>query len=297
MTPLIPFVAGLAALVGAWLVLRSIGPRFRVGRLLATTPRISVEEALRLAEAGTPRYVRVDGRVDAEDEFEDADHRPLVFRRTRFQALRTGRWVTVDDGRELVPFTVREGLAAIAVDGAALDEGLAVIPRVSAGTAGEAGDRVPADLPPATPVRARIEQVSSVEHAIVLGVPVKADGTATMTAGLGRPLVLTTLEPAEAMRILAADHPGRPRLAAILVAAGVALLAVASVWWLIGFLVPPVVAAASPSPVAGDPRSSGEGPGLVGEPMFAIAVVALIALVSVVATLAYIRFTRGGGRP
>jgi hypothetical protein len=267
-----------------------------VGRLLATTPRVSVEEAQRLAGSGARRYVRVDGRVDTEDEFEDADHRPLVLRRTRFQALRSGRWVTVDDGRELVPFTVREGVAAIAVDAAALDEGLTVIPRVSSGIAREAGDRVPPDLPPETPVRARIEQVSSVEHAIVLGVPMTVGGAATMTGGLGRPLILTTLEPAEAMRILAGDHPGRPRLAAILGVAGIVLLALAVAWWLIGFLVPPVAAAATPSPGVGDPRSSGEGPGLVGEPLFAIGAVAGIALISLLATLAYVRFTAGSRR-
>ena len=54
--------------------------------------------------------------------------------------------------------------------------------------------------------------------------------------------------------------------------------------------------AASPSPTAaavGDPRSSGQGPGLVGDPLLAILVVAVIAMVAVVATLAYVRATGG----
>ena len=51
--------------------------------------------------------------------------------------------------------------------------------------------------------------------------------------------------------------------------------------------------AASPSPGAagGDPRSSGQGPGLVGDPAFALLAVVAIGIASVVATLAYVRFT------
>lgn len=51
--------------------------------------------------------------------------------------------------------------------------------------------------------------------------------------------------------------------------------------------------AASPSPgaVGGDPRSSGQGPGLVGDPAFALLAVVAIGIVSVVATLVYVRFT------
>jgi hypothetical protein len=57
------------------------------------------------------------------------------------------------------------------------------------------------------------------------------------------------------------------------------------------------VLAASPSPTAaaaaGDPRSSGQGPGLVGDPLWAIAIVAVIGITALVATLAYVRTTRG----
>lgn len=51
--------------------------------------------------------------------------------------------------------------------------------------------------------------------------------------------------------------------------------------------------AASPSPAVpgGDPRSSGQGPGLVGDPAFALLAVLAIGLGSVVATLAYVRLT------
>ena len=55
--------------------------------------------------------------------------------------------------------------------------------------------------------------------------------------------------------------------------------------------------AASPSPTAaaaaGDPRSSGQGPGLVGDPLWALAIVVVIGVTALVATLAYVRTTRG----
>jgi hypothetical protein len=57
--------------------------------------------------------------------------------------------------------------------------------------------------------------------------------------------------------------------------------------------------AASPSPSAaagGDPRSAGQGPGLVGDPLLAIVIVAGIGLVSLVATLLWVRATGGPRR-
>jgi hypothetical protein len=233
-TPLIPLVAGLLALVAGWAVLSTYGPRFRVGRLLASTPAVSVADALALSE-GPERYVRISGRVDAEDEFEDEAHRPLVLRRTRLQ-LRNGReWRSIEDRREAVEFSVRDGLDAIAIDAAALDAGLVVIPRESVGTAGDATDRVPAGTAPETPVRLLIEQVSSVEHAIVLGVPSPGPaGLPRMTAGLGRPLVLTTLEQDEAMRVLAGSSSRRPLVAAICLAGGLVLISLALAWAVIG---------------------------------------------------------------
>jgi hypothetical protein len=232
-TPLLLIAAGAIALGAGVAVLRSFGPGFRVGRLLAATPRVPIEEARALAELGTRRYVRVDGRIDSAAEFEDADHRPLVLRRTRLEALSGGTWETVEDSREQVPFEVREGTAAIAVDGAALDAGLVVVPRLSDGVAGDLTARLPAGLPPETPLRARIEQVSSVEHAIVLGVPVADDGRIRMEAGLGRPLVLTTLDPPEAMRILGRGDTVRARAAAGLLLAGLAFV-LAGIGWAIG---------------------------------------------------------------
>lgn len=52
--------------------------------------------------------------------------------------------------------------------------------------------------------------------------------------------------------------------------------------------------AASPSPTTapgGDPRSSGQGPGLVGDPAFALLAVVAIGVGSMLATLVYVRLT------
>ena len=235
-SPLIPLVAGLVALAAGILVLRSYGPNYRIGRLLASTPTVSVAEARGLAD-GRPRYVRVDGRIDSEEDFEDDAHRPLVFRRTRLQLRRDTGWVSFEDRRERVPFEVRDGLDGIVIDDADLDTGLVVVPRKSVGTAADVADRVPAGTPPTTPVRLWVAQVSSVEHAIVLGVPTRdAGGEPRMSAGLGRPLVLTTLEPDEAMRILAEGSPGRIRIATACLVGGMGLIVVAIVLALAGAL-------------------------------------------------------------
>ncbi len=232
-TPLLLVAAGVLAFVGAFGVLRTLGPRYRVGRLLATTPRVSVEQALVLAKQGAGRYVRVDGRIDASAEFKDQDHRPLVFRRTRLEARHARGWSAFEDSREQVPFAISEGLAGIAVDAAALDAGLVVVPRESTGVASDLADRVPPGLTGATPVRARIEQLSSVEHAVVLGVPVSNGEGPRLTAGLGRPLILTTLELPEAMRVLAGGRTTRPRIAAALFAVGALLVAAGLGWGLL----------------------------------------------------------------
>lgn len=46
----------------------------------------------------------------------------------------------------------------------------------------------------------------------------------------------------------------------------------------------------------GDPRSPGQGPGFVGEPLLAIGAVLAIALLTVLVTLAYVRLTAGRAR-
>lgn len=68
----------------------------------------------------------------------------------------------------------------------------------------------------------------------------------------------------------------------------------ATMTWL--WLAAPVLLAASPSPSvgpAGDPRSSGQGPGLVGDPLLAIGIVLALGLGALGATLLYVRATGG----
>jgi hypothetical protein len=232
-SPLLPLGAGIVALVIGFLIRPALGPRYRVGPLLAASQVVSVAEARAMA-SGPPRYIQVAGRVDAETDFEDDAHRPLVFRRTRLQLRSGSAWTDLDDRRERVPFEVREGLDSIGVDDEALDEGLVVVVRESEGTAAEVMDRMPAGTDPATPVRLRIEQVSSVEHAIVAGVPgLDADGRPQVSAGLGRPLILATMDRADAMRILAAGNPSQPILVAGTLIAGAGLVVLGLVWALI----------------------------------------------------------------
>jgi len=228
--PLLLLVPGLGLLAAGSLFLRSIGPGQRVGRLLASTPRISVEQALALTADGVPHYVRLDGRLDSDEDFPDERDQPLIFRRRRLEAWRGRRWEILSEARDMVPFQLNEGLASIAIDGGALDAGLVVLPREALGAAAEAPGMLPDGLDPATRVRLRVEQVSAVEHATVIGTPaLDGLGRAILTAGTGRPLILSTLEPAEAMQLLAGgrDHA---LVVGILLAGGLGLLALGAVW-------------------------------------------------------------------
>ena len=291
MDALIALVAGAAVLAGAAALTMSLGPRQRIGRLLTAAPRVTVAEAIELARTGRAPYVRIDGRIDSEAEFEDADHRPLVLRRTRIQVLDEGGWRDVEVAREVVPFEIREGLDAISIDGDSLADGLVVIPRESVGVAGDLADRIPDEVPDELPARLVIELVSSVEHAIAAGVPaVDAAGQPRLGPGRGRPLVLTTLEPAEAIRILGAGSATRRRFAAglLLVAGILVVLGLALV------VLPGDVLAASPAPttIAGsDTRSPGEGPGFVGALGPAFLAVLAIAGLAAGLTIAWVRLT------
>jgi len=237
-SPLLVIVAGLVSIGLGSLLLRAYGPRVRVGRLLAVTPAVEIAEARAIAAAGARRYVRVDGRLDADADFPDENERPLVFRRRRLEARRGRRWAILDERRAAVPFRIREGLDEIDIDVDALDEGLVTLVRESAGTAAEAAETLPpamlADLPGDSTVRLRIEQLSSVEHATVLGMPVASgEGRVTMTAGTGRPLVVSTLERDEAMRVLAEGRRARPVAAAAALGGGLVTLAIGLLWALL----------------------------------------------------------------
>jgi hypothetical protein len=228
---------GLVATAAGLLLLRSFGPGVRVGRLLSVTPRASLAEAIAIAGSGEERYVGVEGRIDAVDEFTDENDRPLVYRRRRIQVRSTGRWRTVEESVESVPFSIDADGSSLAIDPSHLADGLVVLPRESIGRARE----VPGRLPPGTPadaaVRLRIDQVSSVEHATVLGCPRRTDTGVALVPGTGRPLVLSTLEREEAMRVLAEGRRGRAIVATGLLVGGPVATAAGLLAALIGGLV------------------------------------------------------------
>ena len=305
MGPLLLTAGGVLALLAAVVIQGRFGPRGRVGRLLAVAPRVSIAEAVRLAQDGPPRYVRIDGRLDSDEAFEDDAHRPLVVRRTTIETRPAGSsaaWREVSVNLETVPFVVREGLDEIGVEGRSLAQGLVVVPRERSGVSGDLGDGAPAGVGPDAPVRMVVEHASTVEHAAVLGVPRReADGRLLIGPGLGRPLILTTLEQDEAMRVLTGGAAGRARLAVIALASGVVLLLLALLWGLADALIggAATALAASPEPTlrpGSDTRTTGGGPGLVGAPLLALLIVLGIAVVSVLASLAYVRLTGGPRR-
>ncbi len=231
-------LAGVAFVAIGALLLSRGGPGYRIGRTLAVAPELSLEEVAAAAASDRRRYVRMRGRVASEDEFPDENDRPLVYRRQRLQAGDAGRWTDADDDRVAVPFGLEAKGTFVAIDVDALGEGLIVVPRIAQGPARELpaawSERVPS-LAPDTQVRLRVDQLSAVEQAIAAGVPVLgADGQPSLTAGLGRPLIVTPLEPDAAMRVLASERRGRVRLAAALLVGGLACVAVGVVLMLLG---------------------------------------------------------------
>lgn len=87
---------------------------------------------------------------------------------------------------------------------------------------------------------------------------------------------------------------GRTARALVRVVRG-ATVATGAAWALLACASRALAESPTPAAAAGDPRSAGQGPGLVGDPLAAIGLVALIALVSIGLTFAYLRST-GGSR-
>jgi hypothetical protein len=139
-------VAALLPLFAAAVILRGLGRGYRVARVLAASEEVSIAEAHAMA-SGPPRYVRVHGRVESDEEFPDENDRPLVFRRERLDVRRAGgTWATLQQDRVAVPFGIEERSAFIALDVDALADGLVVMPRESIGRAADVADRLPAGV-------------------------------------------------------------------------------------------------------------------------------------------------------
>ncbi|MEP7378314.1 MAG: hypothetical protein ABI725_02000 [Chloroflexota bacterium] len=304
--PLLLALVGLAVLAVALVLLRTLGQRFRLGRILAAAREVTLEECRELA-AGPAVYVRVNGRVSSDEEFPDDNDRPLVFRRTRLEVADDGgKWRTVLDEREAVAFGVESRSEFIAIDEDALGDGLVAIPRVAIGRVSELHGDMAAAAAGASPdaaARLTYEQLSAVEQVTACGQPVLRNGKPTLAAGLGRPLIVTVLDRPSAMRLLASGARARVAAATLLIGAGLVLLVVAAA--LAIFVNPDVVAhalAASPSPLSPSPAPSpviglpvdpraGAGAPLVGAPLLALLFVLVVGVVAALATLAYLRVT------
>lgn len=234
--------AGLALLgalsAGAGVsLLRSTGSAWRVARLLAAAPEVPLPDLVTAARDGSSSgYVRTHGRISSVEEFPDESQRPLVFRRTRIERSDGSEhgWRQMNEQRLAVPFGIEERGSYVEIDADVLGDGLVVVPREATGMAAEMPPELAAaageSLPPGTRVRVRIDQISALEHATVAGTMVTGpSGTPRLTAGMGRPLILTTVEPQAAMRLLAATGRRRVVLAGALLVVGLGLLATAIV--------------------------------------------------------------------
>jgi hypothetical protein len=233
-------LAALGLAVVSALVLRSVGSGLRIGRLLAGTRMVDIGDAIVQATTEPGLYLRVTGRISSDEEFPDDQNRPLVFRRTRLEIKASGdpNWHSVFDEREAVPFGLESRSEYIGVDDVVLADGLVVIPRVSLGVVGDLpadfGADLPPDTDPATPARLTIEQLSAVEHATAVGRVALKDGVPTLTTDTNRPLIVTTLDQAAAMRVLARGKRQRVVAAAVGLAVALALLAGAIAAYVVG---------------------------------------------------------------
>jgi hypothetical protein len=211
----------------------------------------------------------------------------------------------IDDAVRSLPFVISDASSAINVATADLGEGLVVVERRWEGSVAElhaAGREYQspetaglvaaiAASDPTRGARVGLEQISNLDRATAAGQLVNGE----LRAGAGRPLVVTTLERAEALRLLGGE--GRGRLASS--TAALALLALGLLMLLGGIaltLATPALGAdaASPSPTptpeSGDARNGGVsvGPGgLLGlVVMFALPLLfaAVVVLVTRLAT-------------
>ena len=271
---------------------------------MAGVAPVTPREALLI---GDGHYLAVSGNIDAAEAFEDESHRPLVYRRERVLIADGNTWREIERVVRSVPFVISDGEHALAIDAAQLGDGLVVIERQWDGSVAElaAAHRdyqnpesaaLVAQLASAAPTagaRVILEQISTLDRGTAAGL---LRGGALTAGGAGQPLVLTTLDRREALRILGSGQ--RARLAAglltlLLLIVG-ALLLLAGSAALLSEATSGAGAALSPSPApsptaasgeSGDARNGGVGTGpgglagLLGALALPFAVGALIAVV------------------
>lgn len=230
---------GVALLVIGLLLSRRTDARTRAGQLLAGLSPISPTEALKLAalRGDSAPYLAIKGSIDAPEIFEDEHHRPLVFRRERVSIADEGGWRVIDTAERSLPFVVSDPSNSISIATADLADGLVVVERRWEGSVAElhaAGREYQrpetaalvaalATSDPTRGARVGLEQISNLDRATAAGQLVDGE----LRAGAGRPLVVTTLERADALRLLGGEARGRlvsSTLALALLAIGLLLL-------------------------------------------------------------------------
>ena len=162
---------------------------------------------------GDGHYLAVSGNIDAAEAFEDESRRPLVYRRERVLIADGATWREIERVVRSVPFVISDGEHALAIDAAQLGDGLVVIERQWDGSVAElaAAHRdyqnpesaaLVAQLATTAPTagaRVILEQISTLDRGTAAGL---LRGGALTAGGAGQPLVLTTLDRREALRIL-----------------------------------------------------------------------------------------------
>jgi hypothetical protein len=278
------------------------GTRARSARLMAGLAPVSPEEALLVGE---DRYLAVQGSIDAAEAFEDENHRPLVYRRERVLVREGETWRELERAVRSVQFFVTSSSASIEIDAEKLGDGLVVIERQWEGSVAElaesgrtfketATSTLVAELAasaPALTARVVLEQISTLDRGTVVGL--LRNGTLT-AGGAGQPLVLTTLDRRDALRILGSEARGNLAVSLLALAAlvvGVLTVGIALVG-LLGEIVgnvnttPPASTGQTVNPESGDARNGGvaTGPGgllgLVGALLLPLLIGAGIALVA-----------------
>lgn len=271
---------GAALLVIGLLLSRRTDARTRAGQLLAGLSPISPTEALKLAalRGESAPYLAIKGSIDAPEIFEDEHHRPLVFRRERVSIADEGGWRVIDTAERSLPFVVSDPSNSISIATADLADGLVVVERRWEGSVGElhaAGREYQrpetaalvaalATSDPTRGARVGLEQISNLDRATAAGQLVNGE----LRAGAGRPLVVTTLERADALRLLGGEARGRlvnSTLALALLAIGLLLLlggvALALTSPAIGADAVSPSPTPTPNPESGDARNGGVGVG------------------------------------
>ncbi len=271
---------GVALLVIGLLLSRRTDARTRAGQLLAGLSPISPTEALKLAalRGESAPYLAIKGSIDAPEIFEDEHHRPLVFRRERVSIADEGGWRVIDTAERSLPFVVSDPSNSISIATADLADALVVVERRWEGSVAElhaAGREYQrpetaalvaalATSDPTRGARVGLEQISNLDRATAAGQLVDGE----LRAGAGRPLVVTTLERADALRLLGGEARGRlvsSTLALALLAIGLLLLlggvALALASPALGADAASPSPTPTPNPESGDARNGGVGVG------------------------------------